>query len=291
MSGREIATTDTADVAAAIGRAVAALAAMDEIEDVRQVVGQAEGWQHLFQRIGETQERQNACAELKLRAIRRAGEILSTLREPGAKMGQGRYVVPDGMNPDMAMRWRKAAAVPDDEFQRYIDRGKSNGTDLSVMGLLRYVPKQEGTRGFAYDDATKDRARELRDEGLNYAQIADALGIRSQTTVKLWLDARYRERHGAALRVQKRRRSRAASAKARQRLAGDLRRAGDPLGEVEPHLRRLLAALQTAADATDVPSERARRDDLFGFAYALEDALGRVMRGHTARGTNERNPE
>jgi transcriptional regulator with XRE-family HTH domain len=59
----------------------------------------------------------------------------------------------------------------------------SNGT---LDWALKGVPPLEGTRRPRAKDAVRAKARELREQGLDYEEIADALGV-SKGSVSLWV--------------------------------------------------------------------------------------------------------
>lgn len=65
---------------------------------------------------------QNQCAELKLRAERRAGELLASQVE----MGRPKKVCPAGTLSDIGVsrkqssNWQRIASLPEEEFEEYI---------------------------------------------------------------------------------------------------------------------------------------------------------------------------
>jgi hypothetical protein len=267
------------DLAEAIESARGLIEQTDDIGVARGAVAQADGWKSLLRSIGESQEKQNACAELKLRAIRRVGELLLEMREPSEGNGpKDRFVTPEGMRVDTASRWRSIGAADADAFEEYIQSCKLLNTEMTYSGLRRFLPHSDRGRGFAYGSEVRDRAATLRGEGLSYTQIAELLTV-SPSTIKYWLDVKYRGERLQRKTTHGERRKREAT----KRQAAKLRRAGDPLGELEPHLRKAAEALQNAVDAADNPDEQHRRSSLFPLVYGLEDALRMVMQGRSPR--------
>ena len=63
---------------------------------------------------------QNQCAEIKIRAERRAGELLKkTVRHEGGrptKPSDDARVLPAGISWDQSSRWQKVASVPERRF-------------------------------------------------------------------------------------------------------------------------------------------------------------------------------
>lgn len=247
----------------------------DDFEVAKGVVAEAEGWKALLRQIGESEAKQNACAELKLRAIRRAGQLMIKMREPNPSRGEyERYVLPDAMQPQTASQWRSIGRADEGVFEEYL----ALADEPTYAGLLRAIPKRREGRPPVYGKEIRERAIKLRDEGRSLNQIAELLGVSVQSVLNWTTPGRMDARSD--------RRRKAAREKRREdigRLATSLKKAGDPLGEVAPHLRRVADALQVAVDRAEGPSEKARREMLFSFIYAAEDALRNVMQGNSPR--------
>jgi hypothetical protein len=88
-------------------------------------------------------ENENAAAESKLRAERRAGQMLIALFHHGgdrrSKPGHNnRSSLADlGITPDQSARWRHEAIVSDDKFEKYLANAKRRGDRISSEDLLR----------------------------------------------------------------------------------------------------------------------------------------------------------
>lgn len=237
--------------------------AAHSVDVIREAIAQAEGWQSLLKSIGESQEKQNACAELKLRAIRRAGQLLT------AKDAEGKFVTPDGMASWQASRYRTIGQAAEGFFESYIAESRRLGNDMTVSGLLRFLPKY-GQTGTRYSDEVRGEVLRLAGAGKNSRQISELTGV-STASVKNWIA------DNRGTRPPSRR------PKELRKKAAELRRSGDPLGEVEPHLRKMIAALQDAVDTAERGPEREIRGSLFPLAYRVEDGLRRVMQGKRAQ--------
>ena len=99
-------------------------------------------------------EAQNSAAEIKLRAERKAGEMLAGLeRQPGPGRGHTaekisisgnllydyRSVLEETDTPyQTANRWQKIAALPGDQFEEYIAETKAERAELTTTGILRF---------------------------------------------------------------------------------------------------------------------------------------------------------
>ena len=73
-------------------------------------------------------ERRNQCAEIKLRAERRAGEMLGEVIHRGGKPNtHGGRLVDFGIDQNQSKRWRLEASVSEDVFERYLAEKKDAG--------------------------------------------------------------------------------------------------------------------------------------------------------------------
>ncbi|MFC1924061.1 hypothetical protein ACFLXA_01670 [Chloroflexota bacterium] len=98
-------------------------------------------------------EIQNQCAEIKLRAERRAGEILASMEKhpPGPKSGDGfqdgTELPPKlsdlGIDKHDSHRWQLQASVPVDKFEQYAQAVKEKGGELASAGLQRFAIKEK----------------------------------------------------------------------------------------------------------------------------------------------------
>lgn len=244
----------------------------DDLDTIREVVAQADGWRTLLRQVGESHDKQNACAQTKLRAIRRGGQLLLEMKEPNPDGGRKeRFVTPVGLSSRQASVWRRVGYCPEDVFEEYL----RDAPEPTLIGLLRVAPAAIRT-GLA--EATIEKAKDLRGDGLSWARIADTLG-ESPWVLRYWVEPTVREqakRLGSEKWAEK-------SAKRRKqkvdRVAKPFREVGDPLAEMVPHLRKVAESLGEAVATADSRSEKARREALFPYVYALEDAIVMTMQG------------
>lgn len=128
-----------------------ALAEARSIDDVKAIRDQAEALRLYAKQAGESLEMQNDIAEIKLRAERRAGEIL---REMGRGQGKrdetyhrGRFaplkLADLGLSYNQSSRWRIEASVPEEVFEHHVATVKARGDELTSVGLLRIAKEQK----------------------------------------------------------------------------------------------------------------------------------------------------
>jgi 16S rRNA G966 N2-methylase RsmD len=94
-------------------------------------------------------EMQNECAELKLRAERKAGEMLRQMpKAVNRHSSSGRTLRPLGINKSQSSRWQQVAAVPEPEFEAHITETKESGIELTTASVfaLRNKAKRDKIR-------------------------------------------------------------------------------------------------------------------------------------------------
>ena len=87
-------------------------------------------------------EIQNYAAEIKLRAERKAGQILLELKLHGGDRKSSSHdenlkIHDIGINHNQSARWQLEAQVPDEDFEEYVAQSQDSGTELTATGLLR----------------------------------------------------------------------------------------------------------------------------------------------------------
>ena len=104
------------------------LAIATDIDEVKEIRDKAEALRQYVKQQGATLEMQNQCAEIKIRAERRAGELLGEQeKNPGVRM-RGPNIVLGPETPTLAdlgitymqsHRWQAEASVPEERFERH----------------------------------------------------------------------------------------------------------------------------------------------------------------------------
>ena len=126
-------------------QAVVECHSIDEISNIRN---QAEAYRYALRQAKESPEVIKKAEEIKLRAERRAGEILN--ETPKAKGGgdvrnhQSQPVTGDitladmGITKNQSSKWQKIASIPEDKFENYIEVQN----ELSTAGVLRVADNE-----------------------------------------------------------------------------------------------------------------------------------------------------
>lgn len=134
-------------------RMLAEAEAIDEVTDIRSRAEAVRSW---VKSAALGLELQNRAAEVKLRAERKAGQLLADLRLRGGDRksahGEERVRLSDlGISHNQSKRWQKEAAIPEDEFQCYVRSASQLGEEVTTAGLLRLSHR--------IDSASASRAR------------------------------------------------------------------------------------------------------------------------------------
>jgi hypothetical protein len=117
--------------------ALAAARSLDEVKDVRD---KAEALRMYVKQAGESLQMQNDVAEIKLRAERRAGEMLGEMdKQDGGDAMRPRShdateVPPTlsalGISRSQSSRWQSMADVPEEQFEEHVRRSSCGETSL-----------------------------------------------------------------------------------------------------------------------------------------------------------------
>lgn len=126
-----------------ISEARRALAAASTLEDVMQIRDQAEALRVYVKAAAAGLEAANAAAEIKLRAERKAGEMLAAMEKNEGNRYGGNSVLPPpslddlGIDKMQSSRWQREAKVPEEEFEAYIESCCYEGKEITQAGLLK----------------------------------------------------------------------------------------------------------------------------------------------------------
>lgn len=120
------------------------LAKADTLDQVTDLRNRAEAVRSWARSAAVSLEMQNRAAELKLKAERKAGQLLAGLRLRGGDRksnGRGdRLMLSDlGISQNQSKRWQKEAAIAEHVFQRYIRTANQSGKEVTTAGLLRFA--------------------------------------------------------------------------------------------------------------------------------------------------------
>lgn len=134
--------------------AIAKANSIDEIKDIRD---KAEALRQYAKQAGETLEVQNSVAEIKIRAERKAGEILKEMdrakqgrphNKPTMTVGYSSVDQPAkikladvGISHNQSSRWQQVAAISEEEFEEHIATTKAANKELTSAGTQKLAKK------------------------------------------------------------------------------------------------------------------------------------------------------
>jgi len=120
------------------------LSAAKTLDDVLQIRDQAEALRVYMKAASDSLDAANAAGAIKLRAERKAGEMLAGMekQKPGEyKRSQAATVSPSledlGIKKDQSSRWQREAAVSEDTFEEYLASCQSERREVTQAGLLK----------------------------------------------------------------------------------------------------------------------------------------------------------
>jgi hypothetical protein len=112
------------------------------LKEVKAIRDKAEAARHYAKSAALGFKIQNQAAEWKLRAERRAGQLLPDLVVYGgnhkANSNNGKVKLKDlGIDHNQSARWQREAKVPDEIFEQYVAQANARSTEITAQGLLR----------------------------------------------------------------------------------------------------------------------------------------------------------
>ena len=133
---------------ARISEAMKALSAAKTLDDVLQIRDRAEALRVYVKAASDSLEAANAAAEIKLRAERKAGEMLAVMdkRDGGDAMKARSHDVTEvappslsdlGIDKMQSSRWQRASRVASDDFEAYLRDCQKHGREVTQAGLLK----------------------------------------------------------------------------------------------------------------------------------------------------------
>lgn len=132
-----------------LNQARQALALAKSIDEVKDIRDRAEALRAYAKQAGMTLEMQNECAEIKLRAERKAGEMLSEMVKPGNPqlshdvINAPHRLADFGISLMQSHRWQLERSVPEEVFEKFAVETKAKNEELTSMGLRRLAIREK----------------------------------------------------------------------------------------------------------------------------------------------------
>lgn len=128
-----------------LGQARTLIGKANELQ-LKEIIGNAEAFKVYAQQAKLGLEMQNQCAEVKLRAEKRLGELLKDTpkdNKGGNRKSQSHdaTVIPTlkslGLDKHQSSRYQTVASLPDKEFEEYVAKVKASNEELTTVGVIR----------------------------------------------------------------------------------------------------------------------------------------------------------
>jgi len=130
-------------VAKASAKGRQALELASSVGEVKNIRDRANALRMYAQACGLGLQAQNEMADIKIRAERKAGQLLRVIeREPGKRKGLTSLqaaIRSVGIDSAMAHRWQLEAELPDLEYEAYAQTCNQEGIELTTAGILRLI--------------------------------------------------------------------------------------------------------------------------------------------------------
>lgn len=149
--------------------AKAALEVATRVDEVLEIRNQAEAMRVYARQAHFSLKMQNQCCELKVRAERRAGELLGEMDldkggRPNKNLSQtasGLFKLDDiGIDKDQSSRWQAIASIPKETFEYHIKGTVEAEKELTSAGLLSIA------RDIKYKEREEERRRRIYEESV-----------------------------------------------------------------------------------------------------------------------------
>ena len=116
------------------------LMAASSVADVKNVRDKAEAVRRYAQSAKLGLEVQNEAAELRIRAERKAGKLLASMRLRGGNRNsksQRATLNKIGITKHQSSRWQQLASIPEQEFHAWVDDCRKSRKELTSASLFR----------------------------------------------------------------------------------------------------------------------------------------------------------
>lgn len=135
---------------AVLDRAYLAIEQAQSLDELKEIRDQAEAARHYVKAAKMTTAMANRCAEIRIRAERKAGEMLrSTQLDKGGRPSENRSHDVTGfrlsdleISKMQSSRWQKLANIPEETFEQYFAEPENEEREVTAVGLAQFAARQ-----------------------------------------------------------------------------------------------------------------------------------------------------
>lgn len=144
--------------------AEAALVVAQNPTQAADIADKAEAARVYAKRIGAALPVINRATSIKLKAERKAGELLAGMEmKPGPK-GNSNGTLPSlGITKIQSSRWQRAATVPEDTFRKYLSDADVLGKEITTSGVLKLANAHAPKNGAKTPERTDGICTDLQE--------------------------------------------------------------------------------------------------------------------------------
>lgn len=162
-----------------VSEARKALAECKSIGEVTEIRDKAEAVRAYLRLRGESLQAQNEAAEIKIRAERRAGEMLAAMELNGgdrkSDLHDARVKLPDiGVSHSESHRWQRIASIDDETFEAHIADRREASDELTTAGMIRLAKRtinDDRNAALSQESVVESDLQSLIDSGRKFKTI------------------------------------------------------------------------------------------------------------------------
>lgn len=134
---------------AVLDRAYLAIEQAQSLDELKEIRDQAEAARHYVKAAKMTTAMANRCAEIRIRAERKAGEMIRAnpqIRQGGdrkSKYHDDTLKLDDlGISKLQSSRWQKLANIPEETIEQYFAEPENEEREVTAVGLAQFAARQ-----------------------------------------------------------------------------------------------------------------------------------------------------
>lgn len=148
-----------------LNNAESALAVINHPSDAADIADKAEAARVYAKRIGASLPVINRATSIKLKAERKAGELLAGMDMHGGDRSKVTTcnLADIGITKIQSSRWQRASTVPEDAFQKYLSDADTLGKEITTSGVLKLANSHAPKNGARAPERTEGICTDLQE--------------------------------------------------------------------------------------------------------------------------------